>query len=138
MEISGVSSSSSSDINFVERDQVGFAGLTSGDFMRLLIVQLQNQDPTEPVGNDDLLNQLAMMRNLQSNIELADALKSITSSQELSNASTYIGKTITGTNLNLEQVTGVVDRAFIADGETFVGIGTNKIGLKQVESVSAV
>lgn len=138
MDISQLLSSTNSNTNIVDRNETGFAGLDSTAFMKLLITQLQNQDPTEPVTNSELLNQLAMMRNLQSNIELGDSLAAITSSQNLSNAAAFIGRTVVGTNTNKEQVTGVVDRAFVADGEAFVGIGSDEIGLKQVESVSAL
>ena len=135
MHVSGISASSGSNVNLVEPDEVGFAGLSADDFLKLLIVQLQNQDPTEPVGNDELLNQLATMRNLQSNIELGEAIESITSNQQLSTAASFIGKTISGTTNHQESVTGVADRAFLRDGIAYVSIGENEVPLSHVTSV---
>jgi len=119
----------------VSKEQSGFSGLTSESFMKLLITQLQNQDPTQPIGNDQLLSQLSAMRTLQSNIELGDALKSITVNQRLSTASTFIGKTVTGTAANQQEVTGVAERAFLQDGKAFVRIGETDIPLSSVTAV---
>ena len=134
MAINGIGSGG--DVKFVDPDKVGFAGLTSETFMKLLITQLQNQDPLEPVGNDELLSQISAMRNLQSNIEMSDALKAVTVNQRLSTAATFIGKTVTGTDADNERVAGVVDRAFVRDGQAFVGIGDVEVALDGIESVN--
>lgn len=42
----------------------GFETLDQGDFLRLLTVQLQQQDPLEPVDNKDMLAQMAQFSNL--------------------------------------------------------------------------
>ncbi|HUG93000.1 MAG TPA: flagellar hook capping FlgD N-terminal domain-containing protein [Planctomycetaceae bacterium] len=120
----------------VDADKTGFAGLTSETFMRLLITQLQNQDPLEPVGNEELLNQLSMMRNLQANIELGEGLKAITTNQQLSTAATFIGREITGVDTRQQTITGIADRAFLRNGEAFVGIGDHEVSLSQVTSVN--
>ena len=137
MEVTGTASAGSA-VEFVRPDQVGFAGLSSNDFMRLLITQLQNQDPTEPVGNDALLTQLSTMRNLQANIELAESLKAITSNQQLSTASNFIGKSIRGQTGSLQEVVGVVDRAFLRGGKAYVGVGDSDLPLTNVTDVEAV
>ena len=125
-----------SNIPIVEADQIGFGGLNSETFMRLLITQLQNQDPLEPVGNEELLNQLSMMRNLQANIELGEALKAITTNQQLSTAATYIGREITGVDTAGDGLTGIVDRAFLREGEAFVAVGGREVALGEVTSIS--
>lgn len=134
MEIASATNASTGN-SIIPTDQAGFAGLDSDAFMRLLITELQNQDPTEPLSNEDLLNQLSMMRNLQSNIELGDALKAITTNQQLSTATAFIGKTITGLNLDQLEVSGVVDRAFLSDGQAYLGIGSETVAVDQVSSV---
>lgn len=132
MEVSGASSSSS---GVISPDQAGFGALTADKFMTLLITQLQNQDPTEPVGNEELLNQLSMMRNLQSNIELGDALKSITVDQRLATSASFIGKEVVGVDVEQKSVTGVVDRAFVRDGEAYVGIGEHVVPLDSITDI---
>ena len=99
---------------------------------------MQNQDPLSPVESQDMLNQLAMMRNLQANIELADALESITSNQQLSTAAAFIGKQITGKDSDQNEVNGVVDRAFLRDNQAYVGMDDVEVPLSQISSVNSV
>lgn len=127
----------SSSVKVVPNDKTGFNSLTSEDFMKLLIAQLQNQDPSEPVTNEELLGQISDMRSLQSNIEMGDALKAVTVNQRLSTAATFIGRTVTGTDANQQDVTGVADRAFLRDGQAFVGVGTAELSLDSVTGVGA-
>lgn len=131
-------SSTASNPPVVPADQAGFNSLNSETFMKLLITQLQNQDPLEPVGNEELLNQLSMMRNLQANIELGESLKAITTNQQLSTAATYIGREITGVDTAGEGLTGIVDRAFLREGEAFVAVGSREVALGEVTSISLV
>ena len=135
MEITGAGGTGSTEL--VSRDDVGFAGMTADDFMTLLIAELQNQDPTEPIKNEDLLNQLSVMRNLAANVEMAEAIEAITSNQQLSTASTYIGKEITGTALDESEVNGIADRAFLRDGDAFVAVGEKEVPLGGIVTVAA-
>lgn len=139
MAVDGItgSSSTNTNINVVEAGDTGFAGLTSESFLKLLITELQNQDPTEPVGNEELLNQLSMMRNLESNIELADTLKAITGDQQLSTAANYIGKTVTGQAISDDVVTGVVEKAFLSDGKAYVTVDGQDVELAKILTVQA-
>ncbi len=117
-------------------NESSFSTLDSQAFIRLLIAQLQNQDPTEPLGNEELLSQISMMQGLQSDVELAAVLKSFSTSQQLSQAATLIGKSVTGTSLSNQEVTGIVERAFVKEGEAFVAIGGEEIPINNVTSVN--
>lgn len=46
------------------RQQSAMGSLDQGDFLRLLTVQLRQQDPLEPVDNKDMLAQLAQFSAL--------------------------------------------------------------------------
>jgi flagellar basal-body rod modification protein FlgD len=133
MEVTSAAGSNNATI--VDPNDTGFAGLTSESFMKLLITQLQNQDPTEPVGNDELLSQLSAMRNLESNIELGDSLKAITSNQQLSTAASFIGKAVTGKTATGEEINGLVERAFLRDEGAFLGVNDQEIPMQNVISV---
>ena len=129
-------SSTNNDVPFVDAADTGFAGLTSESFLKLLITQLQNQDPTEPIGNEELLNQISSMRTLQSNVELSDALKSLTSNQQLGTAASFIGKTVSGA-VGSQVVEGTVDRAFLRDGTAFVSVGDAEVPLDAITDIIA-
>ena len=126
------------EVPVVEKDEIGFGGLNADTFMKLLITELQNQDPLSPMESSDMLNQLAMMRNLSANIELADTLEAITGNQQLSTAATFIGKQVTGKDSDQNVVKGVVDRAFLKDDGAYVGMGDVEVPLSSVNSVNSV
>lgn len=134
MEIGSTSGASN---QVASPDQVGFAGLKADDFMRMLITELQNQDPTQPLGNEELLGQLSAMRNLQSNIELSDTLKAFAGNNGLATASTFIGKNITGTTAQKTEITGIVDKAFVRDGKAFVAVGADEVAVDDISFVAA-
>ncbi len=132
MEIGGISA----DQLVVDREEAGFSGLTADDFMQMLIVQLQNQDPTEPMTNEELLTQISQIQSLQSNVELADAIKGTTSTQLLSNAANFIGKSVTAA-VGASEVTGVVERARVVDGDVFVTVDGTDVPLTDVTGVNS-
>nr|WP_321267316.1 flagellar hook capping FlgD N-terminal domain-containing protein [uncultured Sulfurimonas sp.] len=70
--------------------------LGKDDFMTLLLVELQNQDPTEPMDSEKILTQTSQLASLESaentNKALEDLAASLTSSQNFSSISA-IGKT---------------------------------------------
>ena len=82
-------------------------------FLQLLVLQLQNQDPLEPISNEDMLAQLAQfaaleqMNNLNANFETMsgniDQLNFISASQ-------LLGKQVEGIDLNGMPRQGVVER----------------------------
>ena len=137
MEINPITGLVENNVPIVNRDETGFAGLDADAFMKLLIVQLQNQDPLEPVGNDELLSQLSTMQSLQSNIQLGDAVKAITSNQQLSTAANFIGKLVTGVTDDQIEVSGVADRAFLNGGIAYVGTDKGEIALSRVSAVNS-
>ena len=49
--------------------------LKTEDFIKMMITQLQNQDPLEPAKNQELLAQMSQIGQLQSANALQDSLK---------------------------------------------------------------
>lgn len=134
--ISGTGATGSTGTEYVSQDEIGFAGLTADDFMKMLIAELQNQDPTEPVSNADLMSQLSMMRNLTASDELSNTLKTMTSNQILADASSFIGKTVIGKSVDGTLLEGVVSKAFTSEGETYLEVDGASMLFTDVESVS--
>ena len=83
-------------IKIVDPSETGFNAMNAESFLKLLITQLQNQDPSAPMSNEELLGQISTMRDLQSSIELSDTLDSLAASQTSSSqtqlAASLIGK----------------------------------------------
>ena len=70
--------------------------LGKDDFMKLLLVELQHQDPTEPMDSEKILSQTSQLATLEAsentNKALSDLAKSLGNSQQFSTISA-IGKT---------------------------------------------
>jgi flagellar basal-body rod modification protein FlgD len=115
----------------------GFGSLTTADFMQMLIAELQNQDPTQPMSSSDLLGQLATMSQLQSTTDLDTAIQANTANQQLSIGASFIGKSITGTDASGNAVSGVVTQAFLSSGTAYVGVGNSQVPLANIIDVAA-
>ena len=79
-------------------------GLTTDDFMKLFLAQLQNQDPTKPMDDSQMLAELSQMTQVQTLQQVQKALEG----SQLAQSSALIGKNVTGTDVNGAAVNGVV------------------------------
>ena len=87
------------------------------DFMKLMIAELQNQDPLDPMKNSEMLQQLSQMRSIGSTDKLTDTLDSVLVGQNLTTATALIGKEINALTDAGSNVQGVVDRVTVAAAE---------------------
>lgn len=72
-------------------------GLTSADFLNLLVSELQNQDPLAPTSTTDVINQMSQYANFDQQQELNGNLSSLLTSFNSMltlNAINYLGHTI--------------------------------------------
>ena len=83
--------------------------LKTEDFIRMMIVQLQNQDPLEPAKNEALLAQMSQIGQLQSSQQLQESLKTLVLQNNLGAASGLIGKTVEGQLPDGEKIDGIVN-----------------------------
>lgn len=83
--------------NFVQESREK-SDLTKDDFLKLLLAQMQNQDPLAPQDSKEYLSQLAQLSSLEELQNLNDSISTMSILQAASNNSqtvNYIGKTIT-------------------------------------------
>jgi flagellar basal-body rod modification protein FlgD len=85
-----------------------FNDLKAEDFMNIMLKELQQQDPFEPVSSKDLVSQMGQISSIQSNMQLSSTLKDLAINQKLSVAGTLLGKEVTGLNGNGDKVNGIV------------------------------
>jgi flagellar basal-body rod modification protein FlgD len=129
------STSNTSNSTVSSTDQ-GFNALTSNDFMKLLITELQNQDPTQPMDNSQLLDQLSQMRNLQASVDLDTTLSSLTISQQLNSGASFLGKAIQGTDANNNQVTGIVSSVLVSGSNATLVVGNSQVPIANVTAIA--
>ena len=88
--------------------------LGKDDFLKLLITQLQNQDPTEPMENQEFIAQMAQFSSLEQMTNMSTSfakMASFISSQEATNT---LGKTVE-LNVGDTTTTGIVEGATRGD-----------------------
>jgi flagellar basal-body rod modification protein FlgD len=109
---SSTGTSSSSDSGTTD----AINNLDLGSFLTLMIKELQNQDPLNPMDNSQMLTQLSEIRQVGSTDKLTSTLNSVLLGQNISSATNLIGANITALSDDNQQVSGVVDKVSIADG----------------------
>ncbi len=114
----------------------GFGALTAQDFLTMLITELQNQDPTQPVSNSDILQQLSEMESLQSNVQLNSTLTNLSNNQQISSGASFLGKVVSGTDANNNPINGVADSVFLQNGNLMIGVGSSAMSIGNVTGVS--
>jgi flagellar basal-body rod modification protein FlgD len=82
-------------------------------FLKLLINELQNQDPLNPMDNAAMVQQIGEIRQISATDSLTETLGSLSNNQELVTASGLIGQTVTGLATDSTSVTGKVDRVTV-------------------------
>lgn len=81
-----------------------FSELSSEQFVKIIFTELSNQDPLKPNDTGALLDQLSTLRSIQSDIDLSTKLETLVTQNELMTAASMIGKFVTGTTQQGEQV----------------------------------
>ena len=100
--------------------------LKTEDFIRMMVTQLQNQDPLEPAKNQELLAQMSQIGQLQSANTLQDSLKGMVLQNQIGSASSLIGKTVQGLDSADEPVTGLVNSVKVGSDGVSLELDTGK------------
>src|SRR3954471_7763118 len=100
--------------------------LNTDDFIKMMLTQLQNQDPLEPAKNQELLAQMSQIGQLQTSTQLQDTLKGLTLQNQLGAAGNLIGKLVQGIDSNNENVVGLVDSVRVENNEVFLELDSGK------------
>ena len=85
-------------------------------FLQLMITELQNQDPLNPLDNKDMLAQISQIREVGATDKLTQTLESVLLGQNISSATNLIGADIDALSDDNEKVQGIVGRVSIDDG----------------------
>lgn len=114
--------------------------LGKDDFLKILITQLQNQDPTQPLQDKEFIAQMAQFTSVEQLTNMAGEMKLMR--QSLGFVSGLIGKSITwdetdSTGATVEQ-SGVVDSITFKDGNQFATVKGVEISLDKLKKIEDV
>jgi flagellar basal-body rod modification protein FlgD len=103
--------------------------------MRLMIEQLRNQDPMNPLDSSEFTQQLATINSLEQLINISSVLSQSQQAAELGEATGLLGYYVEGLDANNGLVAGYVDRVEMIDGQATMLIGDQLLLVGQVLSV---
>ena len=115
-------------------------GLGSDDFLKLLIMQLRNQDPLEPMDNSEMLQQIASIRDIELSTTLTASLRTLTGQQRFASASSLIGQHVTGVaSEDGSALSGVVVGVrFTSDGSPILQLSNGReLPVDQVSTIES-
>lgn len=85
-------------------------------FLKLMIAELQNQDPLNPMENDQMLAQIGQMREIAASDKLTSTLDGVLLGQNIASATNLIGADIDAITDDNQKITGTVDKVSVSDG----------------------
>lgn len=122
-------------------DSGGLEETNIDQFLKLMITELQNQDPLNPMENSEMLQQLNEIRSITATDKLTDTLDAVLVGQNVATASSLIGKEIRALTDAGNNVQGVVDRVSVAAAEdeesqqVRVHVEDESISLKNIREI---
>lgn len=113
-------------------------GMLDGQaFLRLMIAQLRNQNPFEPMDSNEMLQQTAALTTVESLQQLAQSERLLMGIAQASMAASLVGKQVTGLDGAGAEVTGVVTRVrFTVDGP-ILEVGEHEIPIGNLLDMTA-
>ncbi len=118
----------------VERTDRG-ASMGQDSFLRLLMAQMQHQDPSSPTDSAQMMTQLAQFSSVESLTKLNKQLAGLGASQEFSGAVALLGKTVTYEGAEGATRTGTVAGVETGRDGPVLRVGTDRLATSQVREV---
>lgn len=116
----------------------GNDGLGQDAFFKLLITQLQNQDPLNPMEDKEFISQMAEFSSLEKTEKLYSLLENKLSSNPVINNSHLIGKEITA-NVESVKLTGVVNSIKSQGNQIFAALDNgSEVDISYITQVGEV
>ena len=109
-----------------------FQELDTQAFLKMMIAELQNQDPLNPMDNSKMLEQISQIRAITSNDALTSTVNALKMGQSMATAAGLIGKTVIGQDVIGQDVVGVVDKVAFEDGKPYLFVGNTIIELDKI------
>lgn len=136
MPVSGVSSSISIDSAKL-RTEPGkqAAQLESEAFMAMLLAQMRNQNPFEPMKENEMISQMAQMNSVQELKNLSATMKELSRSNGLLSAATMMGKVVSFRDAYGMLMESLVESVVVENDDVMLVAGDALVKLADVVAV---
>jgi flagellar basal-body rod modification protein FlgD len=112
--------------------------LGKDQFLSILVTQLRNQDPMQPLQDKDFIAQMAQFTSVEQLMNMATEITLMR--QSIGSASSLIGKTIEWNEYDeagsIVPVNGVVDSIISKEGILYATVGASEVALDYVTAIS--
>jgi flagellar basal-body rod modification protein FlgD len=112
------------------------SALGQDQFLELLVTQLRNQDPLNPITNEDFIAQLAQFSTLQGITDLNTSFGSLLKLQQLTQGASILGRTATFTDSSGLLQTAQITALNLSDGNIQFLSGDQTIPIDNVQQVT--
>jgi flagellar basal-body rod modification protein FlgD len=108
-------------------------------FLKLLVTQLQNQDPSSPMDTNQMVSQAAQLSMTETLNGISQTLQAQTTAGSMSTAASLIGREVDWLGTDAVASSGTVTGAVFQDGQALVEIdgGAHTVTLAQITALAA-
>jgi flagellar basal-body rod modification protein FlgD len=137
--VSSVDSTGTTTSDTTSTTSTAESTLDYDDFLNLLTVQLENQDPFNPLSDTDFIAQMANFSTLEEVSNFSDNFSTFSSrQQQLSSAQTFLGKSVTVEPSDSDAVTGTVTAVtYDTSGGIYVTIDGSQYSADDITSTTS-
>jgi flagellar basal-body rod modification protein FlgD len=127
--------SGSSNFTAPANDRIANKSLGQQDFIKLLTVQLANQDISKPQDSGALLNQMTQIASMQSMSLMQESMTRLKADQQVSLGQSLINKMVQVADPSGALVTGVVEKVTIVEGAANLYINEQNYPVSTLQAV---
>jgi flagellar basal-body rod modification protein FlgD len=110
--------------------------LGKDEFLKLLVTQLQHQDPMNPMDDKDFMGQMAQFSSLEQITNLVKATEQMSFSSQVSQSVALIGHQVSWAAEDGTIKSGTATSVSFDNGKIQITVGEDTIAPEQVRSVS--
>lgn len=104
-------------------------------FLKLLVTELKNQNPLDPMKDRDFIAQMAQLTSLEKMEKVRDGMERLINHSTNSSLYSLLGKKVTYINELGKEEVGAVQAIEYKEGQGFLAVNKNLIHLKQVSKI---
>lgn len=110
--------------------------LDKNDFLKLLVAQLQHQDPMQPTDNTQFMAQLAQFSTLEQITNVGDEVSRLAAAETQGQSVAMIGHHVSYTDTDGTVASGTVSAVQVHDGKVVLEIGGAEVDPASLVSIA--
>jgi len=130
-----VASQSSGVDSITSNKSAGLLGMGNSDFMMMLMAQLKNQNPMEPMDDKNLMGQVTQLNTLNELQALSLKMEQMARASQATYAASLIGKEVVASNKGYLLAKGEVTGMEVSGNEIYLSVNDQLVPLAYITQV---